>query len=149
MKKKNRPEGYQFSNWHSYLPQLPGKKEPTYKRKKRGKRNTMTCMGAYISLNTHPNHTSRQVWSLGSICRDPFFLPAADEAQIPRSLLKGPKPIRPSGLQQQENTEEWFWAINQAQSPKPAHSTLKLRSAAMTPEHLKLLASRFQYLLIG
>jgi hypothetical protein len=101
----------------------------------------MTCMGAHISLNTHPDHTSREVWARGAKCRGPFFRSTADQVQKPRRfalraqnpsgpVICGSKNIKRNGFQPSIKPR--------AQKRNPAHSILKLRFAAMTfKEHLK------------
>ena len=87
-------------------------------KEKRGKRNTITCMGAYILLNTHPNHTSRAIWARGAKCRGPFFRSTADRVQHLSNLpgIQGPSsPVVHGSQDMKRNGPK---AIHQVQAPK-------------------------------
>ena len=68
MKKKNKPEGYQFSNWHSYLPQLPRKKEPIYKKKKKKEKGKEILWRAWVHIFSWTTYSPKPhtTWGLGS-----------------------------------------------------------------------------------
>ena len=98
----------------------------------------MTYMGAYIPLNTHPNHISCAVWVRGAKCRGPFFFffsVHSRRSPKPQKFAKGPKSIGPNGPRQQKYKKKWLTAINQAQTQRgsPAHLTHRLISAKVVP----------------
>jgi hypothetical protein len=74
-------------------------------------------MGAYISLNTHPNHTSGAVWAQGVKCRGPFFRSTAVQVQDSKNLSKAQSPSSPVVHGSQKYKKEM--AFSHQPNPKP------------------------------
>jgi hypothetical protein len=86
-------------------------KEGTHvQKKKRGKRNIMTCMRVYIFLNNILTQTTHHVRSglRGLNVEAHFFYNTRPDPKNPRFRFESPKQIRPSDLQQQESKGQWF-----------------------------------------